>query len=113
MANMIHQCLELKHKQKILDVKCNTQLGVGIVYLNNDEDKHNLIKIIEKILIEPTSNTTVSFVNKLELISYIVIDTKDMKNLPLSNDLCQQWIQLYKANSQPKCEKLSVQFPNI
>ncbi|CAF1101396.1 unnamed protein product [Rotaria sp. Silwood1] len=113
LENMIRQCLELKHKQKVLDVKCDTQLGIGIIYLRDDEDKNNLINTIEKIIIESSTNTTVSFVDELELISYIVIDGKDMKDLPSANDICQRWIHLYKVQSQPRCEPLSVQFPNI
>ncbi|CAF2836536.1 unnamed protein product [Rotaria sp. Silwood2] len=113
LENIIRQCLELKHKQKVLNVKCDTELGIGIVYVLNDEDKNNLVNIIEKIIIEPSKNTTVSFVDELELISYIVIDGKDTKNLPLANEVCQRWAHLCKMQSQPQCERLSAQFPNI
>ncbi|CAF1025353.1 unnamed protein product [Rotaria sordida] len=113
LENIIRQCLELKHKQKVLDVKCDTELGIGIVYLYNDEDKNNLINIIGKIIVELSNNTTVSFVDELELISYIVIDGKDMKDLPSVDEICRRWVHLYKMQSQPRCELLSVQFPNI
>ncbi|CAF3613462.1 unnamed protein product, partial [Rotaria socialis] len=82
LENMIRQCLEIKHKQKIVDVKCDAKLGIGIVYLHTDEVKHNLINIIEKIIIEISKNTTVSFVDELELVSYIVVDNMDTKELP-------------------------------
>ncbi|CAF1020879.1 unnamed protein product [Rotaria sp. Silwood1] len=113
LEKMIRQCLELKHKQKVLNIKCDTQLGIGIIYLRDDEDKNNLINTIEKIIIEPSQNATISFVDELELISYIVIDEKDIKELPSAHAVCRQWVDLYKVQSQPRCELLSVQFPNI
>ncbi|CAF4073066.1 unnamed protein product, partial [Adineta steineri] len=113
LENMIRQALELRYSQKVLDVKCNTELGIGVIYLNNDHDKHHLINTIEKILIEPTNNITVSVVDELELISYIVIDNNDPKDLPTVDDICQRWVQLYKTRFPPKCEQLSNQFSNI
>ncbi|CAF4199083.1 unnamed protein product, partial [Adineta steineri] len=35
LENMIRQALELRYRQKVLDVKCNTELGIGVIYLNN------------------------------------------------------------------------------
>ncbi|CAF3316418.1 unnamed protein product, partial [Rotaria socialis] len=113
LENMIRQCLEIKHKQKIVDVKCDAKLGIGIVYLHTDEVKHNLINIIEKIIIEISKNTTVSFVDELELVSYIVVDNMDTKELPSVDEICRRWVHLYKVQSQPQCERLSAQFPNI
>ena len=113
LENMICQCLELKHKQKVREVKCFIQLGIGVVYLYNEEDKHNLINVIQEIVIEKSSRTMVTFVDELELVSYVVIHTKDMKNLPLPNGICRKWVQLYKTHVEPKCEQLSAQFSNI
>ncbi|CAF3353340.1 unnamed protein product [Rotaria socialis] len=113
LESMIRQCLELKHKQKIVDVKCDAKLGIGIVYLHTDEDKHNLTNIIEKIIIETSKNTMVSFVDELELVSYIVVDNMDTKDLPSVDDICRRWVHLYKVQSEPQCERLSAQFPNI
>jgi hypothetical protein len=110
---MIRRCLERKHRQEIVDIKCNTQLGIGIIFLHTEEDKDNVINVIGKILIDKSSDTIVSFVNELELISYVVIETKSLNNIPLSDDVCRRWIQLYKSSSPPKCEQLSIQFPNI
>ena len=113
LENKIRQCLELKHKQKVADVKCNTQLGIGIIYLYSTEDKKYLIDTLEKMIIDTSNNTTVSFVSELKLVSYVVIDTKDMKDLPSTDEICQRWLQLYKVHSKPRCTQLSIQFPNI
>ena len=113
LENMIRECLERKHKQEVLEVKCNTKLGIGTVYLRTEDDKNNVTNVIRKILIEQSDDTTISFVDELELVSYVVIQTNDMKNIPLPNDICRRWTQLYKPSSPPKCEQLSVQFPNI
>ncbi|CAF1175267.1 unnamed protein product [Adineta steineri] len=113
LENMIREALESRYKQTVLNVKCYTELGIGIIYLSNDNDKHHLIKNIKKILIEPTNNITVSVVDELELISYIVIDNKNPNDLPTIDNICQRWVQLYKTRSPPKCEQLSNQFQNI
>ena len=113
LENKIRQCLETKHKHKVVDVKCNTQLGIGIVYVYSVEDKKHLTDTLEKIILDTSSNTTVSFVSELNLVSYVVIDTKDMKDLPSADDICRRWLQLYKVHSKPRCKQLSIQFPNI
>ncbi len=83
------------------------------IYLDTEEDKHNLVTVIEKIIIETSNNTTVSFVDELDLISYVVINTEDMKNLPSTKDIRRKWVQLCQVSAEPECEQLSVQFPNI
>lgn len=113
LENMIRECLLLKHKQKILDVRCNTELGIGVIYLHSNADKNNLINVIEKIIIESSNNTMISFVDELDLTSYVVINAKDMANLPTANAVSRRWSDLFKMRSQPRCEILSVQFPAI
>ena len=113
MEKKIRQCLELKNKQKVRDIKCFIELGLGIVYLNHKTDKRNLVEVIEKIFIDPTQNITISFVDEIDLTSYVVINTTDMKNLPSSDDIARKWQKLYRTRRQPKCEQVSVQFPNI
>ncbi|CAF3341165.1 unnamed protein product, partial [Rotaria sp. Silwood2] len=90
LENIIRQRLELIVKQIVLDIKCDAELGIGIVYLRNDEDKNYLINIVGKIAIKASKNTTVSFVDELELISYIVVDGEDMENLPSGDEICRR-----------------------
>ncbi|CAF2803550.1 unnamed protein product, partial [Rotaria sp. Silwood2] len=113
LENIIRQRLELQLKLIVLDIKCDAELGIGIVYLPNDEDKNYLINIVECIVIEASKNITVSFVDELELISYIVVDGEDMENLPSGDEICRRWVHLCKMQSQPQCKPLSFQFPNI
>lgn len=113
LENLIRQCLERKHRQEIAEIYCYRQIGIGIILLRETEDKEHLLNVIEEITIDRSNNTKVSFVNELELICYVVIDTILTKDLPLPNELCQRWIDLYKPSIQPQCEQLSVQFPNI
>jgi uncharacterized protein (TIGR02452 family) len=113
LEDMIRQCLEERHRQKVRDVKCDTKLGIGTISLDQDEDKRYLTQKIQKILIEPSNNTTVSIVDQLELVSYVVIQSTEAKDLPTVDDLSRRWMQVYRTKSPPKCELLSVQFPNI
>ena len=89
------------------------QLGLGVVSLHNEADKQNLTEEIEKIIIDSSKNTTVSFVDEIDLTSYVVINTTDMKNLPSSDEIVRRWKKIYKTRREPDCEQVSVQFPNI
>ena len=97
----IQQCLESEHKQSVIYVQCHTTIGIGIV------------KNIEKMIIDASNNTTVSFTDQLELTSYVVIQAKDDKDLPSIEDLSRRWAELHPDHPPPEFEKLSAQFPNI
>ena len=90
LEDMIRQCLKLKHKQDVNQVRCHVPLGIGVIHVDGEADKHQLVKVIGKIIIDLAHNITVSFVDELELISYVVIGTKDSKDLPVAKDLCRR-----------------------
>ncbi|CAF4356816.1 unnamed protein product [Rotaria sp. Silwood2] len=112
---MIRRCLERKHKQEVADIKCDTHLGIGIVYLQNCTERDHLIKVIESIILDSgeKDNIIIKFVSDLELISYVVIDSTNYRDLPSPNEVAQRCVELYKFSHSVLCEQLSIQFPNI
>ncbi|CAF0808653.1 unnamed protein product [Adineta ricciae] len=113
LEDMLRSCLEDRHKQKVVDVECNTLLGVGIVHLPSKEEKDHLLNTVIYAMIEPSSKATVSFVDKLDLVSYVVISNNENNGYPTGEEIQRQWMQVYKPKSPPKCEQLSALFPNI
>ncbi|CAM4788960.1 unnamed protein product [Rotaria magnacalcarata] len=109
----ITSCLYQEHKFQIIDIKCSSQLDVGIIYLKDENEKHHLVNNIKNITVSPDSNEIVSFVAELELISYVFIRSKDSRNLPLANEIAQQWAKTYDGNCPANCEYLSDEFRNI
>ena len=86
--------------------------------LANDQLKDTLVESGIKIALNPKdANKTVSFVDSLELISYIVLDishaAKADVTLPTPNELSQKWEELYNGNKLTRCEQVNSQFPNI
>ncbi|CAF0937598.1 unnamed protein product [Rotaria sordida] len=113
LESTIHNCLYRDYQLQVSDIKCSSQLDVGIVYLRNEKDKSHLVNTIKSININSKSNETVSFVAEFELVSYVVIEPKNTKDLPLADDICQQWIKVYNGNRPLKCENLCDEFRNI
>ncbi|CAF1541060.1 unnamed protein product [Rotaria sp. Silwood1] len=113
LESMITDCLRREYQLQIIDIKCSLQLDVGIVYLRNNEDKYRLINTIKSIKINSKSNETISFVDELEIISYVVIEPKDIKYLPVADDIRQQWMKVYNGNCPLTCKNLCDEFPNI
>jgi uncharacterized protein (TIGR02452 family) len=113
LQSMIRQSLERRHQISVIDVKCSCQLDLGIIYLENKEDKDNLVNTICRTFIKPNSDRTVSFVANLELVSYVVVESKDNKDHPRTDDIRHRWAQLYNGNYPLKCERLCREFPNI
>ncbi|CAF1071760.1 unnamed protein product [Didymodactylos carnosus] len=113
LENMIRQCLKVKHKQEVIDIKCNTQLGVGIVRLKNKEEKDHLINVLRRIILDTKVDTIIKFSSDLELVSYVVIESTNSNDLPTPEDVAHRWVHLYKTHHPLACEQLSVQFPNI
>ncbi|UJR32654.1 hypothetical protein I4U23_020114 [Adineta vaga] len=113
LEDMIRDCLKLRHKQSVLDIKCNTLLGIGIIYLSTEVDKKYLIDGIRITMLESSSSTTISFVDELDLISYVVIPNDEKKDLPTADEVQRRWRELYKSQLPLECQQLSVLFPNI
>ena len=106
----IAECLKVEYSLRVVKIICSLHLDVGIVYLRSEEDKNDLVNKIKKVLIGPNSNKTISFVDELQVVSYVVFESKDITYRSTANDILQQCIKQYSPLS---CDELSSQFPNI
>ena len=113
LESNIRRSLEIKNRLHIIDVKCNSQFGLGIVYLQNREDRDHLVNTIKRIFLEPDSDLSVSFVSEFDLVSYIVLNVKYIKASPHSEEIKQQWTRLHPTHHLSKCKQLCSEFPNI
>ncbi|CAF1274206.1 unnamed protein product [Adineta steineri] len=113
LETIIRHTLDRQYKLHVIDIKCNSQFDVGVMYLKNKEDKDKLVNTICQTSITLNSDETISFTNEFELDVYVVVTSKDNSDLPRSKHVRQQWMQIYNGNSPLKCKRLSSQFPNI
>ena len=106
LESTIANCLKSEYALQVVNIKCSLQLDIGIVYLRSKEDKNDLVNKIKKILIDPNSNRTVSFVDDLQLVSYVVCESKDITYCPSADSILQQWIKRYNHNTPLTCERI-------
>ncbi|CAF0972161.1 unnamed protein product [Didymodactylos carnosus] len=111
LENKIKYCLKERHREKIRDVKCNQELGVGIVSLRSKSQLDQFINILQSVTLDGKSRHEIQFAAKLQLTSYVVVNSK----IPIdfTDALREGWKQGYKNIDIIKCEKHCVQFPNI
>ena len=112
LEQMIQNRVETAQRMKLSDVKCYLNLGVAMVRLMNEEDKRHLVVTVRSIVFDDEQKTNISFVDELDLDTYIVFDSK-MPTLPSSDDVARHWMQAYKTQELRRCEPVSIQFPNI
>ncbi|CAF2765048.1 unnamed protein product [Rotaria sp. Silwood2] len=112
---------ELEHKLQdilrrnrihVVKVECHLALGIAVVLLTNEEDQKYLITDIESAVFDKKQNTIISFVDDIELTSYIVIDKKTSE-IPSTEKIARRWMQVCKTNEVPTIESISGEFPNI
>ncbi|CAF1391284.1 unnamed protein product [Adineta steineri] len=113
LETIIRQSLDRQYKLHVIDIKCNRQFDVAVIYLQNKEDKDKLVNTIRQTSITLNPDETISFTNEFELDVYVVVTSEDKSDLPRSKHVRQQWMQIYNGNSPLKCKRLSSQFPNI
>ncbi|CAF1353937.1 unnamed protein product [Adineta steineri] len=113
LETVIRQSLDRQYKLHVIDIKCNRQFDVAVIYLQNKEDKDKLVNTIRQTSITLNPDETISFTNEFELDVYVVVTSEDKSDLPRSKYVRQQWMQIYNGNSPLKCKRLSSQFPNI
>ncbi|CAF0743165.1 unnamed protein product [Adineta steineri] len=114
---IIHR-IENSLRIKLNDVKCYGKLGVGFIRVNDSQLKDYFIKDVQKLILDTNeSTTTVTFVEVLKFVSYIVLDMEKDKNnlaiIPTSNEVKQAWFELHKWQTLQSCDQLHSQFPNI
>lgn len=97
----------------LVDIKCNWELNIGMVYLRNENDKHKLVHAIKNIKVGSDPHETVSFVDELELVSYVVVELKNTNKLPSENIVAKCWVHAYPWTVSVRCEVLCEEFPNV
>jgi uncharacterized protein (TIGR02452 family) len=111
---MIRTRVETTQRMKIIDVKYYPKLGVAAIRLMNEDDKTHLVSITQSMIFDPQRGICISFVDELELDSYIVLDRSMPKpKIPSADQLIRRCVQIYNTSEFSTCEPISVQFPNI
>lgn len=109
----IHTVMKLKSG----DIKCYAKLGVGTIQVDTDEIRDRFINDVGHMTLDPgVGNTIISFVGKLELVSYVVLEVVKEDNdavIPTAEEICSRWMDIYKVERPYKCKQLNVEFPNI
>ncbi len=111
LEQTIRTRLQEAHRIQVARVQCLPDLGVAIVHLAEQEDKDYLVNNLQCVVLFPNNGIKVTFIEKLEVISYIVLD----KNEAVSSidTIARRWIELFPSNDRPQFETLSIKFPNI
>ncbi|CAF3704753.1 unnamed protein product [Rotaria sp. Silwood1] len=112
LEQMINERLNSNHHIKVAKIKCHSSIGVGIVFVSKSTDKHALLNIVRSTILDPETNIIISFVEQLELISYLVFDQKKQEAETVV-EVARRWAQLSQSSQSPTCEQISVLFPNI
>ncbi|CAF3924311.1 unnamed protein product, partial [Rotaria sp. Silwood1] len=113
LAETIRTRLYISHHIDVTKVKCHSNVGVGIVYLSNVNQKYELLRNVQTTTIDVQSKRiTISFLEKLELVSYLVFDqAKEVTRN--TEDIARRWAELSQSKQRPTCELISPLFPNI
>jgi uncharacterized protein (TIGR02452 family) len=117
LASLIRRRIEKTLQFTPIDVKCYSKLGVGVVIVSDNKTKERLIDEVGNLTLQPKDGKDIiSFVETLELVSYIVLDiSKEKKDfvLPIPEEISGRWAEIFKAEKPLVCENLNAQFPNI
>lgn len=113
VCSRIEDILQVKPKK----VKCYSNLGIGVMYVTDDQMKDRLLNKTGPIALDRKEGKYfITFVETIELISYIVLDiTNELKDeaLPTTNEISHRWIELHKGEKPLSCNIVNAQFPNI
>ncbi|CAF3772226.1 unnamed protein product [Rotaria sp. Silwood1] len=112
LERMIKTRIETTLRVKINDVKCYLKLGVAVIRLMNEEDKSYLVFTVVSTVLDPKTNTNITFVNEVEFDSYVVVD-RNIPKIPSTDDISFRYMQAFKTSEPRPCEPVSIQFPNI
>ncbi|CAF4190414.1 unnamed protein product, partial [Rotaria sordida] len=109
---LIKTRIEATLRLKVNDIKCYLKLGIDVIQLMNEEHKSYLVSTVESVVLDPKTNTNITFVNEVELDSYIVVD-RYVSKIPSTDDVSWHYMQSFKTCEPRPCESISIQFPNI
>ena len=112
----IRRLIENLWRIKLIDVKCYLNFGIGLIHVANKKEKDYLVNEVGAMALDAKRTSKISFINTLEMVSYIVLDVKHDNNdthLPTAVELSHRWSQLYGGERLHRCSQLNIQFANI
>ena len=99
-------------RMDVVNVRCFAKLGIAMIQLMNEDDKEHLIENVQSMVLYAERNITISFVDKIERDTYIVIDSQPT-TLPSTEEILKSYRKTYDIDEERVCEVVSAQFPNI
>jgi uncharacterized protein (TIGR02452 family) len=117
LTSMIGQRIEATFRLTLIDIGCYSKLGIGFIRVKDNETKLYLTETIRTLALSPRdASATILFTETLEYISYVVLDTTNVKediDWPKPEVISQRWIEVYSKEKPSSCEQVNIQFPNI
>jgi hypothetical protein len=117
LAKHLRHRVEKTLRIELSDIKCYAKLGVGIMYVADNQTKVYLIDEVAALAWDPKdTKTMISFVKTLNLVSYIVLERPKEKTdlvLPTAEEISRRWADINHGQKPHTCEQLNTQFPNI
>ncbi len=117
LEKLISRRVEDLLQAKLKKIKCYSKLGVGVIYVTDNSLKDRLLNKLGKLALDPKEGKySITFVETVELISYIVLDvTQESKDeeLPTAKEISRRWVEIHKGEKPLSCEILNAQFSNI
>ena len=111
LEHVIKTRLQDAHRVPVSRVQCFPDLGVAIVHLVQQADKDHLVNKLQCIVIYPNDGIKITCSEKLEVISYIVLEKN--QQVPSVDIIARRWTDLFPSPQHPQFQTLSIQFPNI
>ena len=99
-------------RMDVVNIRCFAKLGIAMIQLMNEDDKEHLIENVQSMVLYAERNITISFVDKIERDTYIVIDSQPT-TLPSTEEILKSYRKTYDIDEERVCEVVSAQFPNI
>ena len=117
LTSLIGQRIEQIFRDTLVDIKCYSKLGIGVIHVKDNEKKVSLTKTIGRLALSPEdSSATILFTETLKYVSYIVLNVTNAMNdidWPKPEVIIRRWIEVYSGEKPHSCEQVDIQFPNI
>ncbi|CAF3753117.1 unnamed protein product [Rotaria sp. Silwood1] len=117
LTSLIRHRIETTFRLTLIEIECYSKLGIGLIRVKENETKDYLVKTIGRIALSPQdTSATILFTETLEYVSYVVLDTTNVKdeiNWPKPEVISNRWAEVYSGEKPNSCEQVDVQFPNI
>lgn len=80
--------------QGICNIKCYVNLNLAVIQLRDVQDKELLISTIQSIVLDPTNGINISFVDRIDLLAYVVLH-RTSSNILSTNEIKRFCSQFY------------------